>query len=168
MKPCQDMAKVVQVSDRVTLEDIRLLESRCQQSLITNTKSSLSFKISRSAKVVPPKENNILVVIAHFVFQAFKEGEDKNFATIEATFLLAYRISTREGLTDDHYQEFANMNGIYNAWPYWREFVQNTIARMSLPPLTIPVFRLVGPKKIDNAQQKASNKVKGKPNNANN
>jgi len=39
-------------------------------------------------------------------------------------------------------RHFAETNGLYNAWPYWREFVQNTAARMSLPGLTVPVLRL--------------------------
>jgi hypothetical protein len=168
MKPSQDMAKVVQVSERVALEDVRLLESRCQQKSITNIKGPLSFKINHSVNVVCPNEKNILLVIAHFDFQAIKEGEDKDLATINASFLLAYSISNKEGLTEDHYQQFANTNGIYNAWPYWREFVQNTIARMSLPPLTIPVFRLVRPRKIDNAQQALPKTAKRKPINANN
>jgi len=47
-------------------------------------------------------------------------------------------------MTDIQALAFARTNGIYNAWPYWREFVQNMIARMNLPPLVIPVFRLFG------------------------
>jgi preprotein translocase subunit SecB len=32
------------------------------------------------------------------------------------------------------------MNGIYNIWPYWREYVQTTTSRLGLPPLTLPVL----------------------------
>lgn len=39
---------------------------------------------------------------------------------------------------------FAHLNGTYNAWPYVRELVQSTTARMALPPVVLPVFR-VGP-----------------------
>lgn len=35
---------------------------------------------------------------------------------------------------------FAKINGVYNAWPYWREFVQHCTTRMGLPPLTLPLM----------------------------
>jgi preprotein translocase subunit SecB len=34
------------------------------------------------------------------------------------------------------------LNGVFHVWPYWREMVQNTLARMGLPPLILPVFRV--------------------------
>ena len=48
-----------------------------------------------------------------------------------------------EGINDEHLHAFSATNGVFNAWPYWREFVQNTTARMGLPtPVIVPVFRL--------------------------
>ena len=38
-------------------------------------------------------------------------------------------------------QMFASRNGIFNAWPFFREFVQSTVARMGMPPLMIPLFK---------------------------
>jgi hypothetical protein len=40
---------------------------------------------------------------------------------------------------------FAKVNGIYNAWPYLREIVQTTCARMSIPPPVLPVYRVLKP-----------------------
>jgi hypothetical protein len=37
---------------------------------------------------------------------------------------------------------FAELNGLFNAWPYVRELVQSTTTRMSLPPLVLRVLRL--------------------------
>ena len=38
-------------------------------------------------------------------------------------------------------EAFANTDAVYHAWPYWREFVQSSMARMGLPPIMIPLFR---------------------------
>ena len=37
---------------------------------------------------------------------------------------------------------FGQINAVFNAWPCWRELVQAPLARMSLPTLTMPVFRV--------------------------
>ena len=37
---------------------------------------------------------------------------------------------------------FAQANGTFNLWPYWREFVQSTSTRMGLPALTVPSYRI--------------------------
>jgi hypothetical protein len=37
---------------------------------------------------------------------------------------------------------FATINEVFNAWPCWREYVQNVVARMGLPSITVPVFRV--------------------------
>jgi len=41
--------------------------------------------------------------------------------------------------------EFARYNVGYHVWPYWREYVQATCARMGIPPLPIPMFRIPQP-----------------------
>jgi hypothetical protein len=42
-------------------------------------------------------------------------------------------------------QAFAKVNGVYNAWPYLRESLQTTCARMSVPPPLLPIFRVIKP-----------------------
>jgi hypothetical protein len=55
-------------------------------------------------------------------------------------FHLSYRIDSFEGISDDHLDAFGKMNGIYNAWPYLREYVQSMTTRVGLPALTLPVL----------------------------
>lgn len=62
---------------------------------------------------------------------------------IEATFVLTYTIDSFDEVTNEDLKDFAAVNGVFNAWPYWREFVQNMTMRMSLPsPLVIPLLKL--------------------------
>jgi hypothetical protein len=60
---------------------------------------------------------------------------------IRAEYWLLYSLSNTEGLREENFRAFADLNGVYNVWPYWREYVQSTVARMGMPPLPIPVFR---------------------------
>ncbi len=61
---------------------------------------------------------------------------------IECTFQLVYSLPESVKPNANEIRAFCNTNALLNSWPYWREFVQNTIARMNLPPLTLPLFRL--------------------------
>jgi hypothetical protein len=135
------------VSARVTLEYIRLQQSSCRLDCLP-PKGRLSFQMSHEAEAKRGEKSTSLTVVAKFHLDASPEGSDNQiFARIDATFSIVYSLSTFEGLTEGGIKRFANMNGIYNAWPYWREFVQSTVTRMGLPALTIPVFRIAGPTK---------------------
>jgi hypothetical protein len=35
---------------------------------------------------------------------------------------------------------FAEFNATFNAWPFWREFVQSMTARMGLPAVVVPLL----------------------------
>jgi hypothetical protein len=62
---------------------------------------------------------------------------------IGSTFELVYSLPNVIEPTPKEIRAFCQTNVMLNSWPYWREFVQNTIIRMNLPPLTLPLFRLV-------------------------
>jgi len=61
---------------------------------------------------------------------------------IAASFRLDYRVPDAGVFTDEQLSAFGQVNGVYNAWPFWREYVYSTMARLGLPPMTLPVFRV--------------------------
>lgn len=143
------------VSRRVNLVDVRLLGTTCKQEPGAIEKGKKEYVIDSSVTLNVNEDNKFITVFPKFTFTAFTEqNKQKPVISIEASFVLAYTLTTTEGLTKKGYEEFANMNGTFNAWPYWREFVQATIARMGLPPLTIPVYRLAeSAKKLTKAKK---------------
>ena len=146
----QELKRAVEVANRAQLHDVRLLLSECKQTPRPGHKGSYVFEIKHSIVSAERPKGNLIPVVVRFTFRGFQQEPDSEAepaVTIEAAFLLLYSLSNDEGITEDHVKAFADLNGVYNAWPYWREFVQNTIARMELPPLTIPVFRIVSPDK---------------------
>lgn len=146
----QDLKLAVEVANRAQLHDVRLLLSECKQTPRPGHKGSYGFEIKHRIVSAERPKGNLIPVVVRFTFTGFQQEPDletEPSVTIEAAFLLLYSLSNDEGITEDHVKAFADLNGVYNAWPYWREFVQNTIARMELPPLTIPVFRIVSPDK---------------------
>jgi hypothetical protein len=60
---------------------------------------------------------------------------------IGATFRIVYALNVETLPPSELLTAFALRTGIYNVWPYWREFVQSMTTRMGLPALTIPLVR---------------------------
>lgn len=58
-----------------------------------------------------------------------------HFVSVKATIELSYRATAK--FENEELEAFSRINGIYHAWPYWREFVQSATARAGLPPLTL-------------------------------
>lgn len=66
--------------------------------------------------------------------------DGKEIFRLESAFEVKYSLTDTEGLEPANFDAFSRMNGVYNLWPYWREYVQSTLPRMGLPPLTLPVM----------------------------
>jgi hypothetical protein len=54
---------------------------------------------------------------------------------------LRYRLPADFTGPEETLEGFAQTNGIFHAWPYARELVTNTISRMRLPAITLPLFK---------------------------
>ena len=159
-----DLDLAIQVSDRVQLETVRLMSCDCKQTYLVGG-GQKSFKTERTTESSVDEGTNRVFVLASFTLTTFETGtnDEKPFAVIKAVFLLVYQADSLLGITKNSVDLFGQTNGIYNAWPYWREYVQNTIVRMGLPPLTIPVFRLFNPKQPGTPKKKVLAKTKSSP-----
>lgn len=100
----------------------------------------LSFRASACAE--GPKDPKI-VVHADFLMQASPGvvQTDKPCCEISARITLTYASPKACEFTEEHLNAFARTNGIFNAWPYWRELVQSCTVRMGLPAFTVPSLK---------------------------
>ena len=128
----------LEVSDRVELSDIHLI--RCVSDLLSfPTETDNECEVTGHADANVDQDNNTIFVVVHFnLHTANNNGEE--LAKISADFLLIYKAKSLDGLSKSNYDAFASYNGVFNAWPYWREFVNNMTARLKLPPLTLQVY----------------------------
>jgi hypothetical protein len=61
---------------------------------------------------------------------------------IDAEFDLSYALKRDAEVTETDLAHFAYANGTHNAWPYWRELVQNFTQRMGIDPMVVGPFKL--------------------------
>ena len=138
-------AMAIPVSDRVQIQNVLIVESLSKRApderfaqggfSLAHDFMSLGFE-----KLEDPTR---LAIKLGFTLRSTRNGETEIDPTLSvaAIFIITYEISSFEGIEDANLQAFAATNGVYNAWPYWREFVQNMTVRMGLPAITAPVFR---------------------------
>ena len=65
------------------------------------------------------------------------DSEEEKIFTLSASFLLSYMKNKEVEINKDFVSIFKENSIELVSWPYFREFVQNMIARMGFPPLTL-------------------------------
>lgn len=138
-----DFARVVSV---VQIESVRLCEAHCR-SLVRpdETAENIRVETSHIATIVGAQEADeaLRIQVAFTLDVRDREDEGTSQAEVRGTFELSYRFPEEESFSSEELTAFAQVNAVFNAWPYWRELVQASLARMSMPTLTVPVFRVV-------------------------
>lgn len=140
-----DLSRIVSV---VQIESVRLCEARCR-SLVRpdETAETIRVEASHTATVVgEPGGDEAFRVHVAFTLEVQEQSDEKELqAEVRGTFELSYRLPEDERFSSEELAAFGRINGVFNAWPYWRELVHASLARMDMPTLTVPVFRLPPP-----------------------
>jgi hypothetical protein len=142
------MAERVKTASRlisaVQLGSIRLVEVAAKSIIRSpGDVEDVRFSVTPHAKVPDLPRDGAFYVLASFELQVVANGQETPIVTMEATFELKYSLPADfESVTQEELAAFAEVNAIFNAWPYWREYIQSTFVRMNLPPVALPVFRL--------------------------
>ncbi|MBM3322758.1 hypothetical protein FJY69_04715 [candidate division WOR-3 bacterium] len=75
-------------------------------------------------------------VIHSYSLRLCYQGEDPPLVVIECEFAVTYQ--TAKPMAAAYFDVFKRTSLPLNTWPYWREFVHSTFARMGLPPFILP------------------------------
>jgi hypothetical protein len=143
-----NMEAVARVAQKAVLEEISLVNAQINRHSLSISREHLTLESKCSTKILPlEKDKNILPILCNFRIVAFADkSPDKIVMSIEASFCTAYVLKPIEEFDPADIDHFAKINPIYNAWAYWREFVQSMTTRMGFPALTIPLLKII-PKK---------------------
>jgi hypothetical protein len=148
-----DLKRIVSV---IQIESVRLCEGHCRSGVQpSELAEAVTVKTSRKTTVVkePTEDRHLRMEIA-FTMEIRQTGEEEQLqAEIEGTFELSYSVPENKSFTTEELEAFGEGNAVFNAWPYWRELVQASLARMSLPPVTLPVFRLMPADAAEESEQ---------------
>ncbi len=129
---------------RVQLQDIRLIEIEAKSAIRSAQEMpEVEVRLSSKARVSERRPNGSFWVRTDLMASIVgSKQKDTPAVSIRLAFELAYILPVDPRPSDAALTKFAEVNGIFNAWPYWREALQNTLHRMELPGIVLPVFRL--------------------------
>lgn len=73
-------------------------------------------------------------------FADFSEHDAIGPYRVVATFRLLYELEESTEIDDHAGEQFVSWNAVFNAWPYWREYLSSTINRAGLQRFLVPVM----------------------------
>ena len=141
------LKKVSEVIPKIEIGDIRLAEA---SAVMNGNPAPATAELFAEHQIQSAEvDGDLLVVRVRFGLKIKAPGDNQpELVSFAAIFRLVYSSAQMKELPTESVSQFANTNSVHNAWPYWREFVQNMIARMGLPILTLPLLKLLPPPKV--------------------
>jgi len=121
---------------------------------ITRSKFGSRIHMSEAPQVELTTSSKTEELIAGGKLTIFLDLSLRGLKGEEVWLEIAARIEAQYSLPDDatftafQLKSFARANAMLNVWPYWRDFVQSTVQRAALPPLTLPLFRVIHKPKV--------------------
>ena len=113
-------------SDALEYESVQAHISH-EEVVLNELNNAFDSRISICLKVIP------------------KDEDRKEVVYIEAKYILSYQLKSKKGISSEDILAFCRMNGLFNAWPFWRELVSNMAYRGDLPIPIMPLMKFVPP-----------------------
>jgi len=150
-KKIDPLKQIAPLIEAVQIIDIRLVEASVATSVRSaNEAGEVDLTIRSSADVKEyNKDTGMFWVLVKIKTQLIQREPKKGTAVfVNVAFEIKYGLPKELEVSQEQLNTFAKFNGVFNAWPYWREFVQSMVARMNLPTLTLPMFRFGNATKV--------------------
>ncbi len=120
--------------DTIYLIDItaKFNEEYISNSLNLNIKEKYSFE----------QNDSILKVYYTYNLTAKDDELEKSAMNIKAKYVVKYNIVKETTITKEFMDIFSDLTISLLLWTYFRELVNNTVYRMGMPPLILPMKRI--------------------------
>ncbi len=143
------MKRVSAVTHLFELDEIQFV--RCAFGFEPGSDEMKQIMDIRFAVVNVQLESDSLKVCLGFQFSApnpLADEDDQNHESvmrveISADLLVTYALEDKDAdYLLANAEDFGRVNGVYNSWPYLREFVRSSLVRLGLPPFDLPLLRV--------------------------
>jgi hypothetical protein len=137
-----DVTVAARLSDKVSISRIALVDIRGQlHDVSRKSEYRLSYEV-RTTRIVWGRVDPS-TVRARFKFgldMSVLNSEDEETRLAQIHFIAQSEYSVAaEDVTDEDLRHFIGIVGYMHAYPYFRAEVQGIVAKLELPPLTLPV-----------------------------
>jgi preprotein translocase subunit SecB len=140
----------------ISLLNIFLQEANCTRSVGQPPKKS-DISIELNSKLIQSDKEDVFRYAIKFTIKAVDNENSLPVFQIDAEFCVIYKAKEGTKPDQDELKAFGMTGAVYNAWPYAREFVQNTLVRMNLPPFVMPPLRMSELAKLEKNETSTAN-----------
>lgn len=152
----ETISKIISKSE---LKQIILLSCRVCRPIENIDFSNLGAKLNVETELLKEGENNFTAGVKLALASTTEEhGEDPDYkpdVELECHYALTYSLRNKEKIPTEDLSLLCDINGCYNAWPFFREFVLSMTKKMEVPSLTIP-FLVIKAKKETKRKKESS------------
>lgn len=134
----------LRVISSVEIKGVRLVDASARTRIRSpKDVGAVRLLLDWSARVKESQRDGSFLVTSTIDARIVPEGQKReSIVWVKAVYELTYGLPQGFSASRGELNAFAQTNGVFNVWPYWREFIQSMFVRMNLPPLVLPVFRL--------------------------
>ncbi len=127
------------ILDSIEIDQISIIESKSKydKSKLTN---NLDLVIKEKQEF--SQDELGLNIKYKFVLKGQSADLDKAAVEISATYQMVYLKKNKIEIDSNFYEPFTKFVLSLMIWTYFREYVQNMVYRMNLPPLVLPLKRV--------------------------
>jgi len=127
------------MGSRAKLTGLRFLNGKFELPISPSNQPEASLKVDVTVSQDKPK---LYVSVDYQLLLTSTPGNASLPPLVElsALIVLVYELNADLDLDSPIVQAFGRINGVYNSWPFWREFIQTSMIKMALPPFLIPLL----------------------------
>ena len=127
-----------EILSSITLSQILLNECNVKKYEVKSKGGTIDLDVTM--KLGYTQNTSEINFLTSYKLDGIKRSEEQNekIFSITASFVLTYIKNKEIEISKDFVDVFRENSIELVSWPYFREFVQNMIARMGFPPLTLP------------------------------
>lgn len=135
----------IEFHTQADISEIRLVAAQVKCSAASQ---DVTFPLESSIRFRPEGhvvKDRRVTIGARFRFDVRTggQGPKKQVMAVECKFETDYELRKGYAPSDTQISAFKDANAIFNSWPYFREFLNNTVTRMGYPAPTLPFLRIV-------------------------
>jgi preprotein translocase subunit SecB len=136
MKPKISPQEYRSILDSLELDTLYLvdLNTKLNEEFVS---PSLSLDINE--KHTFEQENTILKITYTYKLSANDESKENAALTVQAKYAVRYNITKDVTISKEFMKVFSELTLGMLLWPYFRELVNNTVYRMGMPSLVLPL-----------------------------
>lgn len=129
-----------EVLSKLTLQEIRLISSNMK---FTEENNENALELVIDEKLNFQDSGDVVSFLSSFKLVANGKSNEKEAISIDCVYKAVYSKSTDVKISKDFVEIFENTSLGIILWPYFREHIHTNISKMNMPPLVLPMKRVL-------------------------